>query len=175
MHKIRYFFLLLLISCSSSKVVTDYDDNTNFTQYKTYAFFDDIGAGLNEFDINRAADALFTEMEILGFKEVEKPSFYVNIKVKTAVPKVTNTIALGLGSGGMNGGFGVSGGTPIGKKKVDEEIRLEFVDAKTNTLFWVGILTSTINEKRKPAERVVYFKEVMHKIMQSYPLKKDKE
>ncbi|MDN3619900.1 DUF4136 domain-containing protein [Polaribacter undariae] len=171
MKKIRYFFLLFLISCSSSKVVTDYDDNTNFTQYKTYAFFDDIGAGLNEFDVDRVADALFTEMEILGFKEVENPSFYINIIAKTAAAKVTNTIAVGLGSGGRNGGFGVSGGIPIGGKKLDEEIIVEFVDAKTNELFWEGVLTSTIKEKRTPEKRILYFKEVFHKILQSYPLK----
>ncbi|QVY65339.1 DUF4136 domain-containing protein [Polaribacter sp. Q13] len=171
MKKVRYFFLFLLMSCSTSKVITDYDDNTNFKQYKTYAFFDDIGAGLNEFDVNRSADAIFSEMESLGFKETETPDFYINLKAKTTEAKVTNTIAIGLGSGGRNGGLGVSGGIPIGGKKLDEEITLEFVDAKTNELFWEGILTSTIKEKRNPAKRILYFKEIVHKILQSYPLK----
>ena len=171
MTKARYFILLLLMSCSASKVFTDYDDNTNFNQYKTYAFFDDIGVGLNEFDVNRGADAIFAELEILGFKEVEKPDFYINLKAKVTAPKVTNTIAIGLGSGGRNGGFGVSGGIPIGGKKLDEEIIVEFVDAKTNQLFWEGILTSTIKEKRKPEERVLYFKEVFNKILEKYPYK----
>ncbi|WP_282073979.1 DUF4136 domain-containing protein [Polaribacter atrinae] len=174
MKKVQYFILLLLMSCSTSKVITDYDENTNFSKYKTYAFFDDIGTGLNEFDVDRAADALFDEMELLGFKEVETPDFYINFKAKTAAPKVTNTIAIGLGSGGRNGGFGVSGGIPIGGKKLDEEITVEFVDAKTNELFWEGILTSTIKEKRKPEDRVAYFKEVVREILQKYPHNNDK-
>ncbi|WP_218598424.1 DUF4136 domain-containing protein [Polaribacter sp. NJDZ03] len=171
MKKAQYFILLLLMSCSTSKVITDYDENTNFKEYKTYAFFDDIGAGLNEFDVDRAADALFEEMEEKGFKEVEVPDFYINFKSKTSAPKVTNTIAIGLGSGGRNGGLAVSGGIPIGGKKLDEEIMVEFVDAKTNELFWEGILISTIKEKRTPEKRVLYFKEVLHKILDSYPLK----
>ncbi|QXP70899.1 DUF4136 domain-containing protein [Polaribacter sp. R2A056_3_33] len=171
MKKVQYFILLLLMSCSTSKVITDYDENTNFKKYKTYAFFDDIGAGLNEFDVDRAADALFEEMGELGFNEVEKPDFYINFKAKTSAPKVTNTIAIGLGSGGRNGGIGVSGGIPIGGKKLDEEIMVEFVDAKTNELFWEGILTSTIKEKRSPEKRILYFKEIFNKILQSYPLK----
>jgi hypothetical protein len=175
MKNIKYAFLFLLISCTSSKVITDYDDNTNFTQYKTYAFFDDIGAGLNDFDINRAADAIFLEMKELGFAEVEKPDFYINFKTKQSAPKVTNTVAIGLGSGGRNGGFGVSGGIPIGGKKVDEEVILEFVDAKTNELFWEAILISTIKEKRNPEQRTLYFKEIMHKMILSYPFKKNKE
>jgi len=171
MKKLQYFILLLLMSCSSSKVFTDYDDNTNFVQYKTYAFFDDIGAGLNEFDVNRAADAVFEEMRELGFEEVENPDFYINFIAKTSEAKVTNTVAIGLGSGGRNGGFGVSGGIPIGGKKLDEELTIEFVDAKTNELFWEGILTSTIKEKRKPEARVLYFKEVVRHILEKYPYK----
>lgn len=172
MKNSKYLFLFLLMACSSSKVVTDYDDNTNFAPYKTYAFFDDIGVGLNQFDINRAADAIFLEMETLGFKEVENPDFYINFKAKLSSPKITNTIAIGLGSGGRNGGLNVAGGIPIGGKKVDEALTLEFVDAKTNELFWQGVLISTIKEKRKPAERVKYFKKVISKILEAYPLKK---
>ncbi|MCI2229804.1 DUF4136 domain-containing protein [Polaribacter sp. MSW13] len=172
MKKAQYFFLLLLMGCSASKVITDYDAKTNFTQFKTYNFYEDVGAGLNELDVKRGVDALIAQMNQLGFKQEETPDFYINFKTKLSQPKVTNTIAIGLGSGGRNGGFGVSGGIPIGGKKIDEELTVEFVDAKTNELFWQAILKSTIKEKRTPEERTLYFNEVIRKILQSYPVKK---
>ncbi|MCG1035732.1 DUF4136 domain-containing protein [Polaribacter sargassicola] len=167
--KVLFFFLL--ISCSSSKVIIDFDEKTNFNQYKTYAFFADAGKGLNEFDIKRSLDALYKELDALGFKEVENPDFYINIISKTTEARVTNTLAIGVGSGGRNGGFGVSGGIPIGGKKLDEELILEFVDANSNELFWEATLISTIKEKRNPEERVLYFKEVIKKMLNNYPPK----
>lgn len=47
----------------------------------------------------------------------------------------SNTIGIGLGSGGINRGFGVSGGIPIGVKRLNEEFTIEFVNAENNTLF----------------------------------------
>lgn len=47
----------------------------------------------------------------------------------------SNTIGIGLGSGGINHGFGVSGGIPIGVKRLNEEFRIEFLNAENNTLF----------------------------------------
>ncbi|WP_405606783.1 DUF4136 domain-containing protein [Polaribacter sp. Asnod1-A03] len=167
----KFLFLFLLIGCSSSKVVTDFDSKTNFNQYKTFAFFTDAGEGLNEFDIKRSLDAIFKNLSELGFKEGENADFYINIISKVSEPKVTNTIAIGLGSGGINGSFGVSGGIPIGGKKLDEELIIEFVDAKTNELFWEARLISTIKEKKTPDERVLYFKEVIKKMLNNYPPK----
>jgi len=171
MKQVRYIFLLLLLSCSSSKVITDYDSNTDFSQFKTYGFFEDVGAGFNEFDIKRLLNSIDVHMKKLGFRKTETPDFYINFIAIIGQSTHTNTIGIGIGSGGVNGGFGISGGIPIGNKKLNEEITLEFVASKTDELFWKGILNSSIKENRKPEEREFYFNEVIHKILQSYPLK----
>ncbi len=83
-----------------------------------------------------------------------------------------NTIGIGIGSGGNNGGFGISGGIPIGGKKLNEELIIEFVNSKTDKVIWEGILNSKIKEKRKPEEKELHFQEVIKKILEKYPPKK---
>ncbi|WP_146106901.1 DUF4136 domain-containing protein [Polaribacter porphyrae] len=44
----KYIFLLILIGCGTSKVMTDYDSKINFSDFKTYLFYEDVGEGLND-------------------------------------------------------------------------------------------------------------------------------
>ncbi len=171
MKKIKYTFLLLLISCTTSKVVIDYDSKIDLNQFKTYGFYEDAGAGLNELDVKRVINSIDLEMKKLGFKKTEIPDFYINLISRVSENRNNNTIGIGIGGGGRNGGFGISGGIPIGGKKLNEEITVEFVDSKTDKLFWQGILNSTIKEKRNPQERKAYFNQVINKILKEYPLK----
>ena len=172
MKNLKYLFLALLMGCSTSKVMTDYDDDINFTEFKTFAFFEDVGKGLNELDIKRATLIMTTELNKLGLQESETPDFFINIISNITEVNNTNTIGIGVGSGGRNGGFGVSGGIPIGGKKMNEELIVEFVNANDNTLFWEAILNSTIKEKRKPEEKEIHFQEIITKILEKYPPKK---
>ncbi|WP_435414699.1 DUF4136 domain-containing protein [Polaribacter aestuariivivens] len=171
MKAVKYFFLLLLMSCGTSKVIYDYDDKIDFSQFKTFHFFEDVGNGLNEFDVKRATVILESELSKLGLTKVENPDFFINIKAVITEAQNNNTIGIGIGSGGRNGGFGISGGIPIGGKKLNEKIIIEFVNAKNNELFWEGSLVTTIKENRKPAERELYLKDVIQKILAKYPPK----
>ena len=110
-----------------------------------------------------------SKLQQLGFSSFANPDFFINIKSKTSELQNNNTIGIGLGSGGINGGFGVSGGIPIGGKKLNEEFTIEFVNAENNTLFWEAILNSTIKEKRKPEQKALHFKEIISKILEKYP------
>lgn len=166
--------MFLLMSCSTSKVITDYDSEINFNNFKTYSFFEDVGEGLNELDVKRVMSTMDAELKSLGFNDAETPDFYINVIAKFSEAQNRNTIGIGLGSGGNNGGFGISGGIPIGKKKLNEEFIVEFVNAKTDQVIWEGILNSTVKEKRKPEEKEVHFKEIIKKILEKYPPKKKK-
>jgi hypothetical protein len=149
----------------------DYDAEIVFLDFKTYAFFEDVGKGLNDFDIKRVITVINFELENRGYKEVENPDFYINIISKMTESINTNTIGIGVGSGGRNGGFGISGGIPIGPKKQNEEFKIEFVNANTNLIIWEGTLNSTVKEQRKPEEKVLHFKEIIKNILSNYPPK----
>ena len=167
----KYLFFFLLMSCSTSKVMTDYDTGINFSQFKTYAFFDDIGKELNELDLKRVVSSINLEMKKSGFTKVEKPDFYINVISKLSDIQNNNTLGIGVGSSGRNGGFGISGGIPIGNKKLNEVFTIEFVNAKTDTLIWEGVLVSKIKKNRKPEEKELHFKEIIKEILASYHFK----
>ena len=168
MKSLKYlFFIVFIISCSTSKVLVDYDEKSNFANYKTFGFYKNIGEGLNEFDINRVEEVIVFEMQQNGFTESEKPDFRIDFKSK--LTEEDNRTRLGIGLG--NGGFGVSGGIPIGSKKMIEELKIDFVDAKSEQLFWQGLLKSKVREKRKPEEKELHFKVVISKILSNYPPK----
>lgn len=174
MRYLKFVFLLFmffLMSCGSSKVITDYDSNTDFKKYKTFDFYEDNGDNLNEFDVKRMTTAIKSELENVGMNQNYTPHFFIYFDAVTSEKQNNNTIGIGLGTGGRNGGIGVSGGIPIGGKKLDEEISIRFIDANKNQLFWEGSLTSTIKEKRKPEERTVYIQDIIKKILNEFPSK----
>lgn len=172
MKNLKYIFLFLLMSCSSSKVIYDYDKEADFNQYKTYHIFENAGEGLNKFDVDRLVSKIDIEMSLHGFKKQENPDFFIDFKSKKTEAQNNNTIGIGIGNSGRNGGIGISGGIPIGSKKLNEEITIDFVEAKNQQLFWQGILTSKINEKTTPEKREMYFADVVKKILSAYPPEK---
>lgn len=172
MKQIQFLFLFLLMSCSSSKVIADYDSKIDFNNFKTYHFFEDIGKGLNDFDVKRVLSILNLELQQKGLAQNDNPDFYINVIANYSEAQNSNSIGIGIGSGNRNGGFGISGGIPIGSKKLNEEFIIEFVNAKTNEIIWEGILNSTIKEKREPEEKELHFKGVIGKILAQYPPKK---
>jgi hypothetical protein len=164
MKNLKYLFLFLLMGCSSSKVMTDFDSAINFSDFKTFGFYEDVGQGLNELDVNRVISRLKLEMKQRTFQEVENPDFFINVTSKISENPNKNLIGIGLG----NGGFGLSGGIPIGGKKLNEEFVIEFVNAKTDQVIWEGILNSTIKEKRTPEQKELHFNEIIKKILDTY-------
>lgn len=169
MKKIQYLFFILLMGCSTSKVMTDYDDAINFSDFKTYAFYEDAGVGLHELDVNRVITAINLELKQRGFQEVENPDFFINVTAKTSQNINNNLLGIGVGGDGRNSGFGISGGIPIGTKKLIEEFVIEFVNAKTDQIIWEGALNSKIKENRTPEEKEVHYNEIIKRIVANYP------
>ena len=170
----KYFFLLIIIGCASSKVVYDYDSQTDFSQYKTFNFFEDAGKGLNELDVKRVTYEITTALEAKGMRLAETPDLYINIMSNEQVSANRNRIGIGIGSGGRNVGFGISGGIPIESRKINQQVTIDFVESEKNQLIWQGIANSELNEKTSPEERRAYYQKLIQKILSNYPPKKEK-
>lgn len=63
MKNFKYLLLLFIVACSSPRIVYDYDTDVNFKQYKTFNFFDDVGEGLNKFDVERITNEIKVNLE----------------------------------------------------------------------------------------------------------------
>ena len=82
---LRLVFLIvplgLLMSCSTVNVLTDYDVNANFAEYKTYAYFKTgiDKAQISDLDKRRILRAIETEMAAKGFTKSTEPDLLVSI------------------------------------------------------------------------------------------------
>lgn len=172
MKKAGYFILLLVFAnCTTSKVVVDYDSEVNFSQFSSFNFYEDVGAGLNELDVKRVTTIITNTLKVKGLEISDNEEVLINVVVKLSEARNNNTIGVGIGSGGRNGGFGISGGIPIGGNKLNELFKIELVNAKTDNLIWEGTLNSTIKEKRSPEEKEIHYKNVVVQILNEYPPK----
>lgn len=77
--------MLLLASCSTVKVTTDYDTKTDFNQYKTFAFYkkgiDKVE--ISDLDKKRILRAIETELTAKGMAKSENPDVIINIFAKS--------------------------------------------------------------------------------------------
>ena len=127
MKKLKYIIVLLCFGCSSPKVVYDYDVKTNFSQYRTYHFFDDVGDGVNELDVKRFVSSIEYQLDSIGLKKSEKPDIYINIMSEKSELSNGNNVGIGIGSGGRNIGIGISTGITLEGRKINERITIDFV------------------------------------------------
>lgn len=168
------FLLLVLTSCSSVRVASDYDKNADFNQYKTYAFFK---SGIDKVEISdldkrRILTAIDTELASKGFTKSENPDLLINIFTKSRQQVDVNQFNAGWGYGwgwGWNpymwGGRSTSVST-----STQGMLYIDLIDAKKKELIWqgegIGVLNQNIDKKD---ERI---REFVQKILAKYPPEK---
>jgi len=159
---------ILLMSCSSTKVFTDYDENADISSFQTYNYFVKTQTGLNDLDEKRLVKAIDSIMQKKGFLISDAQDFNVNFYAETYTVNSQNSIGVGLGGGGRVGG-GVSGGIPINTSKDMMALTLEFVDAKNNELFWQAVVETRNKNSESPIARQLFFDEIIQKALEKYP------
>lgn len=168
MKRFQALFLILLISSCGVTVNYDYEKGTDFTQYKTYHYFDNMQTGLSQLDAKRFFNMLDSELQSKGFIKSETPDFIIDVKSETYIKPQSSSVGMGVGSGGG----GVSVGIPIGQGSVSRQIILDFVDGETQQLFWQGVSREPSAPANTPEARAEQFKKVIVKLLEKYPPKK---
>lgn len=171
MRTFKYIFLFIFISCSSTKVVYDYDSAANFAKYTSFNYFEDAGNGLNGLDIKRVQQVLDQQLKLKRITQSASPAILVNFFVEKQPVQNRNTIGVGIGGGG-NIGFDISGGIPITTVKIKEVFTLDFVDAEKNELLWQGVISSEVRDNLKPKEKERHYQHIISKLLSKYPPKK---
>ncbi|WP_276165494.1 DUF4136 domain-containing protein [Zobellia alginiliquefaciens] len=166
--------LLFLSSCTSVRVLSDYDKEANFNSYKSYAFYKTgiDKAQISDLDKKRILRAIESEMTKRGFTKSENPDILVSIftKEKEQVDIYNNYWGGGWGWGwnpyywgpGWGGGNNVS-------TRTEGSLYIDLIDSKSKELVWqgkgVGNLTTTGNIAKKE-ERI---QEFVSEILMQYP------
>jgi len=164
---------LFFASCGTTFVNYDFEKSTDFTEYKTYDYFDDMQTGLSKFDSLRIISTIDAKLSSMGFKRSENPDFYIDIQSKELMNRNSPNIGVGVG-GGSGGGFGgVSVGMPLNINKYTREIIIDFVDKNQNEkLFWQAVSESTYKGNASVEKREATLAKLVDKIFASYPPKK---
>lgn len=161
--------LLLLASCGTTRVVHDYDEQQDFSVYKTFDFYPEMQSGLNELDQNRLLRVTEQTMVDRGFTKSDNPDIYINFKTTTFKEASQNSIGVGVGTGGNGVGIGVGGSIPIGRPQIFLELTVDFVDVKKDALVWQAIANKRYNPNASPNTKTYFFQAVLEKSFSKYP------
>ena len=164
--------LAMMASCSSVRVSSDYDQNADFNEYKTFAFFKPgiDKAEISDLDKKRILRAIEDNMLAKGFVKSENPTMLVSI-FTTAQQRVDvfNNYGWGWGAWGPWGPYGGGFGNTV-SRTTEGTLYIDLIDASKKELVWqgqgTGYLARNVEEKQ---ERI---NEIVGEIMQEYPPKK---
>jgi hypothetical protein len=148
------FMILILSSCSSLRVNSDYDKNVDFSQYKTYAFqksgVDKVE--ISDLDKKRILRAIDAEMTKKGYVKSETPDLLVNIFTKEREQIDVNQYNTSWGYGwGWGWNPYLWGGQTFVSSSTEGTLFIDLIDAKKKELVWQGegdgYLTKVRSEK----------------------------
>ena len=172
--KIYKLFILVCIgvftSCSSVKVVSDYDVQVDFSTYKTFAFYKKgiDKASVSDLDKKRIMRAIENELNKKGLVKSTNPDILVSIftKSREKVNVTDNNFGYGFGWG-YNPWF--FGSTNLNINQYTEgTLFIDFIDKNKNELVWQGIGSGAMKMTNidKKEERI---NEFVNKIILAYP------
>ena len=179
--KLTTFVLVVtfLSSCSSVRVASDYDRETNFDGYKTFAFFKPgiDKAEISDIDKRRILKAIEAELLAKGLTKSEDPDMLISIFTKSNQRvDIYNNFGFGFGGfgpygyGGRFGRFGGFNGFGGGFNNNNVSTRTEgilfidFIDNDKKQLIWQGSGTGhlvTKNVEKKEARIKTFVTEMM--------------
>ena len=162
--------IMTLTSCTTVKVVSDYDTKVNFTEYKTFAFYKKgiDKASVSDLDKKRIMRAIEAELVSKGFTKSNNPDLLVSIFTKSRERVNVRDNNFGWGFGwGYNPWF--NGRSNINVNQYTEgTLFIDFIDKNSNELVWQGIGSGAMKMKNveKKEERI---KEFVNEIISTYP------
>jgi len=163
------FSIVFIMSCSSVKVVSDYDTKVDFNQYKTFAFYKTgiDKADISDLDKKRILRAIESELLTKGFTKAENPDMLVSIFTKSREKvNVNQNYNAGYGwrfgwnpwmMNGMNNNVNVSQFT-------EGTLFIDFIDKEKKELVWQGVGTGALkmDNREKKEERInLFVKEII--------------
>lgn len=173
-----FCFAILLSACSSVRVASDYNKETEFNEYKTFAFFKPgiDKAEINDLDKRRILKAVEAELMAKGMTKSSNPDMLVSIFTKSNQRVDIYNNAWGINNWGWGGfnrwGWGPGWGAGFNNQQVSTRTEgilfVDFIDAKKKELIWQGSGTGylvTKNVEKKEAR----INEFVTEMMTAYP------
>ena len=126
---------LFIMSCSPFKVVSDFDESINFSQYKTYSLQTN-DLNLNDLDEKRVTNELKKQLAAKGLNQAETSDLIIKIKAshKTITDNYYTSPSVYIGGWGYWGmGLGLNNIYTQQYQYNQGSLTFDFVDAKGNS------------------------------------------
>jgi len=176
--------VLLLSACASGlEVRSDEDPSANFSQYRTWNYFDPMGieGGYNSPIYGELfREAITREMSERGYRLADNPDLMINVTIQTddKVKMRSYTSPYMSGAyynrpGGAQYGSAVGVGVGVSSRATrttEASVFIDLVDSKKNRVSWQGV--AVIDATDKVAQRLrdsVYT--AVNKVYDQYPYK----
>ena len=94
--------LLLLAGCAGNNIRSDYDRSADFSQYRSYNFFDDAGPDNTEYQSffsRYMIAAISREMDARGYTQADDPDILINFNAILREKTDVRTVPAGPGFG----------------------------------------------------------------------------
>ena len=164
------FAAIICFSCSSVKVISDYDSKVDFSKYKTFAFYKKgiDKASVSDLDKKRIMRAIETELLAKGFTKSSNPDLLISIftKSREQINVTDNNFGWGFGWG-YNPWF-------FGRQNVninqytEGTLFIDFIDKNKKELIWQGIGSGAM-KLSNVEKKELRIHEFVNKIISAYP------
>ena len=190
-RKFLYLFVvigvLVLSSCTSIKVSTDYDKSVDFSEYKTFEYYgwaEQSDKILNDLDERRIESAFAKEFKSRNIKLVESDGDLI-VTLYIVTEEKTQTTAHTTSMGGYGGYYGYGPrygwGPSMGYSSTTYNnydytvgtLIIDVYDAKNERLIWESIGVKTVDAD--PSTRDESIAKSVAAIMKPYPIAPIKE
>ncbi|MDC6405170.1 MULTISPECIES: DUF4136 domain-containing protein [Maribacter] len=174
--------LVFLSSCSSVRVLSDYNQEANFNEYKSYAFYKTgiDKAQISDLDKKRILYAIEDEMASRGFVKSENPDLLISIftKEEERVDVYNNNFGWGWGGAwgwgpawawGPGWGWGWGGWGPNVSTRTQGSLYIDLIDTKNRELVWQGKGEGTLANTKNIEKKEQRIKEFVSQILEQYP------
>ena len=164
------FLLILLSSCSTVRVATDYDREANFNNYNTYAFFKPgiDKAEISDLDKKRILRAIDAELSAKGMVKNEEPALLVSIFTKERERIDVYNNNFGWGWGWNPWWYGGAFGSTV-SRSTEGSLYIDLIDAKTKELVWQGVGSAKLITSGNIDKKEERIREIVREIMVAYP------
>ncbi len=157
-------FAMLTGCASGPKIQTDYDPSVDFSQYRTFGFFNPMSIEGEHYSTlfgQAFRESIGREMRALGYVESDNPDLGINVSAKIREKTKVTTSADPYMSGGyytyrrgyydpwMSYGYGT---TTHVSQYTEGTVNIDIVDMAQKRMVWEGIAIGRVKEGRSNAE-----------------------
>ena len=174
--------LILLAGCASKPTIeTDYDHSVDFSQYKTYGFFNPMGIENPNYSSVLGSifrDAISKEMESRGYTQSDTPDLLINVsgKMKDKTKVTTSPSMHGGYYGYRRGHYGAWGGYGYGSTThvsnyTEGTVNVDLVDVELKRMVWEGVAVGRVSESKTNEETRAAINSGVQEMFAGYPFR----